>query len=186
MLDAQRGVENHTLRFNPKATITVCPRDSETPLAEGTLGQMMQAVAEGTRWMLRLDQGQDLLVALTDFAREHEIRAAAVVSGIGMLRDAAIGYWNGSEYVRKELPEPHELVGLQGSIADADGPSVHLHAALAAPSHQLLGGHLMRGTVWVLNEILIDTFPGRVFGRPIDETLGLRKLDLEPTRLSAP
>lgn len=146
----------------------------------------MQAVADGTRWMLRLDQGQDLFATLGDFARQHQIRAAAVVSGIGMLRDATIGYWNGSEYVRKDLAEPHELVGLHGSIAEADGPSVHLHAALAAPSHQLEGGHLMRGTVWVLNEILIENFPGRVFGRPIDETLGLRKLDLEPTQWSSP
>jgi len=146
----------------------------------------MQAVAEGTRWMLRLDQGQDLFAALSDFAREQSIRAAAVVSGIGMLKDIGIGYWNGAEYVRKDLAEPHELVGLHGSIAEADGPSIHLHAALATPDHELVGGHLMRGTVWVLNEILLETFPGRVFGRPIDETLGLRKLDLEPSRLAAP
>jgi len=133
--------------------------------------------------MLRLDEGEDLFTALGDFARSQEIRAAAVVSGIGMLKEVTIGYWNGSEYVRKELTEPHELVGLHGSIAEADGPSIHLHAALAAPSHQLVGGHLMRGTVCVLNELLIETFPGRTFGRPIDETLGLRKLDLEPTRI---
>jgi uncharacterized protein len=144
----------------------------------------MQAIADGTRWMLRLDQGQDLFAALGTFAQQHEVRAAAVVSGIGMLRDFAVGYWNGSEYARKEIAEPHELVGLHGSIAEADGPSVHLHAELAGPSHQLVGGHLMQGTVWVLNEILIETFPGRTFGRPIDETLGLRKLDLEPNRLA--
>lgn len=140
----------------------------------------MQAVAEGTRWMLRLDQGQDLFGTLADVARDHGLRAAAVVSGIGMLRDVTLGYWNGSEYARKELSPPHELVGLHGSIAEADGPSVHLHAALAGPDHALVGGHLMRATVWVLNEILIQAFPGRTFGRPMDETLGLRKLDLEP------
>ena len=157
---------------------------AKRPLDGRLLGLPMQAVADGSRWMLRLDQGQDLFATLNDFARQHEIRAAVVVSGIGMLKDAAVGYWNGSEYVRMDLPEPHELVGLHGSIAEADGPSVHLHAELAAPSHQLLGGHLMRGTVWVLNEVLIDTFPGRTFARPMDETLGLRKLDLEPTKIS--
>jgi len=144
----------------------------------------MQAIDAGTRWMLRLDQGQDLFATLGDFAREHGIRAAAVVSGIGMVRNVTVGYWNGSEYVRQELPDPHELVGLHGSIAEADGPSIHLHAALAGPNHKLVGGHLIRATVWVLNEVFLDTFPGRTFARPIDETLGLRKLDLEPERLS--
>ena len=133
--------------------------------------------------MLRLDQGQDLFATLSSFAREHGIHAGVVVSGIGMLKDASIGYWNGSEYVRMDLAEPHELVGLHGSIAEADGPSIHLHAALAAPNHQIVGGHLIRGTVWVLNELFLETFPERTFGRPIDETLGLRKLDLEPGRL---
>ena len=136
--------------------------------------------------MLRLEQGLDLFGTLGEFAREHGIQAATVVFGIGMLRDVTVGYWNGSEYVRHELPAPHELVGLHGSIADADGPSIHLHAALAGPDHHLVGGHLIRATVWVLNEILIDTFPGRTFARPIDETLGLRKLDLEPNRLAKP
>ena len=42
----------------------------------------MQAVSEGTRWMLRLDQGQDLFTTLGDFAREKRLRAAAVVSGV--------------------------------------------------------------------------------------------------------
>ena len=143
----------------------------------------MQAVVDGTRWMLRLDQGEDLFATLGDFAARQEIRAAVVVSGIGMLRDFAVGYWNGAQYVRKDFAEPHELIGLHGSIAEADGPSVHLHAALAGADHQLVGGHLMQATVWVLNEVLIETFPERTFARPIDETLGLRKLDLEPTRL---
>ncbi len=144
----------------------------------------MQAISDGTRWMLRLDQGQDLFPALSTFARDHSIRAAVVVSGVGMLKDAVIGYWNGSEYVQKTLPEPHEVVGLHGSLAEAEGPSVHLHVALAAPDHTLVGGHLMRGTVWILNEIFVDTFPGRTWARPMDETLGLRKLDLEPNRMA--
>jgi predicted DNA-binding protein with PD1-like motif len=145
----------------------------------------MQAVAEGSRWMLRLDEGQDLLATLTAFAQERKIRAAAVVFGIGMLRDSTIGYWNGSEYAKKAFPSPHELVGLHGTIADAEGPSIHLHVALAGPDHSLVGGHLFGATVAVLNELMLETFPGRTFGRPLDETLGLRKLDLEPERLAS-
>jgi len=131
--------------------------------------------------MLRLDDGQDLVETLAAFAGREEIRAAAVVFGIGMFRRATVGYWDGSEYRRKELTVPHEVVGLHGSIARADGqPSLHLHAALAGPDHALVGGHLFSATIGVLQEMLIETFPGRSFGRAMSESFGLRILDLEP------
>jgi len=141
----------------------------------------MQSVREGTRWMLRFDDGMDLFDSLSAFARREGITAAVVVFGIGMLRTATIGYWDGEQYRPSELAVPHEVVGLHGSIAQVDGaPSIHLHAALAGPDHRLVGGHLLRATVGVVQEIVVETFPGRVFGRPMVESFGLRMLDLEP------
>ena len=141
----------------------------------------MQAVRDGSRWMIKLDDGQDLFKAIQEHARSHSIGAAIVVSGIGMLKTAAVGYWNGREYDVTELTEPHELVGLHGSIASLDeGPSVHLHAELANARHEVVGGHLMRGTVGILTELFVETFPGATWGRPMNESLGLRALDLEP------
>jgi uncharacterized protein len=131
--------------------------------------------------MVRLDDGQDLFEALSEFARREDLRAAAVVSGIGMFRRATLGYWDGTQYRPHELKEPHEVVALHGSIARVDGgPSVHLHSAVAGPEHTLVGGHLMKATVGVLQEIVLETFPGRTFGRPMNESFGLRMLDLEP------
>ena len=131
--------------------------------------------------MLRLDDGDDVFGQLTDFARRHGIGAAAIVSGIGMFRSATFGYWDGKEYRPHSLEAPHELVGLHGTIARIDeGPSVHLHVALAGPGHQVIGGHLLRATVGILNEIFLETFPGHTFGRPMDESFGLRRLDLHP------
>jgi uncharacterized protein len=131
--------------------------------------------------MLRLDDGQDLFEALAGFADREEIRAAAVVLGIGMFRRASFGYWDGSRYVPHDLDVPHEVVALHGTIARADGrPSLHLHGAVAGPDHRLVGGHLLRATVGVLQEVVIEQFPGRTFGRPLAESFGLRMLDLEP------
>lgn len=147
----------------------------------------MQAVSDGARWMLRLDDGDDVFRSLTEFARSNGIRAAAVLSGIGMFKDATFGYWNGKEYQPHSIDRPHELVSLHGSIAEVDGaPSVHLHVALAGPTHTIVGGHLMRATVGILNEIAIDAFPGRRFDRPLDESFGLRRLDLEPNGSERP
>lgn len=131
--------------------------------------------------MLRLDAGEEIFDRLADFARRHGVRAGVVVEGIGMLAPTTAAYWNGREYVPHVLEVPHELVALHGSIAEVDGaPSLHLHGALAGPDHHVVGGHLLKGRVSVLAEIYVETFPGRTFGRTMDETLGLRKLDLEP------
>jgi uncharacterized protein len=141
----------------------------------------MQAVQEGTRWMLRLDDGQDLFEALGGFARDHHVRAAAVLFGIGMFRAATFGYWDGKQYRPEDLTVPHEVVALHGTIAEVDdAPSIHLHGAVAGPDHRLVGGHLLRATVGVLQEVALQEFPGQVFGRPLNESWGLRMLDLEP------
>jgi uncharacterized protein len=145
----------------------------------------MQTVHDGSRWMLRLDDGQDLFDALRTLVRTEGIRAGIVLSGIGMLRQSTVGYWNGSEYQPRELVDPHELIGLHGSIAESEGdPAIHLHVALAGPDHRLVGGHLLQGTIGVLAEVYLETFPGRVFGRPLNESFGLRMLDLDPGNTS--
>lgn len=141
----------------------------------------MQTARDGHRWVLRLDDGQDLFETLVAFARQQEIRAAVIHFGIGMFARATVGYWDGSQYRTQEIDQPHEVVALHGTIAQADGqPSVHLHAGLAGPDHRLVGGHLLRATVKVVQEISLETFPDRTFGRPMVESLGLRVLDLEP------
>ena len=70
----------------------------------------MQAVRDGTRWMLRLEDGQDLFETISGFAQRENIRAGAVVFGIGMFRRVAFGYWDGSQYQVQELTVPHEVV----------------------------------------------------------------------------
>lgn len=132
--------------------------------------------------MLRLSEGDDLSGAIAEFATVEHIRAAAIVMGIGMLRAATLGYWNGQEYVPHALDRPHELVALGGSIAEEDGrPSIHLHATVAGPDHRAVAGHVMSATVGVLAEIFVEAFPGRAFTRPFNESLGLRTLDLGPS-----
>jgi uncharacterized protein len=141
----------------------------------------MQTVHDGFRWMLRLEDGQDVFETLRSFATAEGLRAAVVVSGIGMVKRATIGYWNGSEYAPHEIREPHELISMHGSLAENDGePSIHLHVGLVGPDHRCVGGHLLQGTIGVLGEVYVETFPGRVFARPLNESFGLRMLDLDP------
>ncbi len=141
----------------------------------------MQSVREGSKYVLRLDEGEDLHATLAAFAEREGIRAGAVLFGIGMFRQATFGYWDGHQYRPHEIEVPHEVVALHGTIARAEGaPSIHLHSAVAGPDHRLIGGHLIRATVGALQEVVLETFPGRTFGRPLDESWGLRILDLDP------
>lgn len=141
----------------------------------------MQTARDGNRWMLRLSEGETLPETLASFAKEQSIRAAAIVMGIGLVRDTTIGYWNGQEYETEAFPGPHELVSATGSLAEVDGqPSIHLHVALGGRDHRLVGGHLFRATVGLLAEVVVEVFPGQTFGRPLDESRGIRMLDLNP------
>jgi predicted DNA-binding protein with PD1-like motif len=139
----------------------------------------MQAVNEGDRWMIRLETGEELLESLGRFAEERGVHSAAVGMGIGQLREATLGYWNGQKYESNVWEEATELISLAGSIAEDDGrPSVHLHASLGLRTHATVSGHVLRGTVGLLAEVLVETFPSRTFSRPLDESLGLRTLRL--------
>jgi uncharacterized protein len=141
----------------------------------------VQAIREDHQFVVRLDVGEELFESLTKLARSEQLRAGVIEMGIGMLNPVRIGYWNGREYAPRDLNVPHELVALHGTLAEADGiPSLHLHAALAGPDHAVVGGHLMMGRVSVLAEIHLVTYPARRFARPIDESLGLRRIDLCP------
>ena len=141
----------------------------------------MQRIQDGARLVVRLDDGDDVLGRLTALADAEGWRAAFVVAGIGGIGAGALGYWNGKEYEPKAIAEFHELVALTGSIARVDGkPSVHLHASLGKRAHAVVAGHVLALTVENLAELYIETFPGRTWGRPINESLGLRTLDLDP------
>jgi len=132
--------------------------------------------------MLRLAEGDRIPEAFAELARAHGIRAAAVSMGIGQLREVRLAFWNGSEYVPRDISTPVELVSLGGSIAESDGePSVHLHATVGLADHSAVAGHLISATVGLLVESMVVAFPGRTFARPFDESVGLRRLDLGPT-----
>jgi len=141
----------------------------------------VQEISHGDRWMVRLDPGEEIFDSLGRFARSHGIRAGVVVQGIGAVSSATVGYWNGREYAPRELTVRHELVALHGSIAEGDSaPSLHLHAALAGPDYQVVGGHLLKATIGIIGELWIENLTGLRFARPLDESLGLRRLDLHP------
>ncbi len=110
---------------------------------------------------VRLHPGDELLGSLTAVARDLGAHHLGVVSGLGMLRDTELAFFVGNgQYQTTAFPDPMELVNVAGNIVLQDDQVYpHLHVSLAGPDKVLRGGHLMRGTAWVTNEILLTRIP---------------------------
>jgi len=128
---------------------------------------------------LKLDNGEDIYQCLHKAIEEFSIESGYILMGIGMLRDAEIGYFAGTEYLTKHLEQPHELVSLQGSISTKGETIIHMHCNLAGPDHNIVGGHLNRGTVIVINEILIKKLENVQLGRNLNPETGLKELYIQ-------
>ena len=110
------------------------------------------------------EDGEDVLECYERLAGIYGIRHAVVLSGIGMLKDARIGYYKADQktgewsYDWKVFCEPAELVSTSGGIMVGDDGkhAIHVHVAIAGADHRLHGGHLGGGTVCVKNEVYIN------------------------------
>lgn len=115
-------------------------------------------VARGKRQIiLRMVDGEDLLSQLLSVS----VEGAVIVGGVGMIRDARLGYWNGLAYEEHVVTEPVELLALQGNIALRDGERMaHCHVTIARRDGTATGGHLMAATVANTAEIVLDLLEG--------------------------
>ena len=109
--------------------------------------------------------------------RDFDIRSGFILMGVGMLRDVEIGFFTGSGYEKAHLDGPHELVALHGSISTEGETVIHLHCGLANDRHQIVGGHLFKATVCVLNEIIIRKVDVKL-GRVLNHDTGLKELTI--------
>ncbi|NIP36302.1 MAG: DUF296 domain-containing protein [Thermoplasmata archaeon] len=144
----------------------------------------MQVIEDDGTVVIRLHEGEDFFPTLRAALEEADLRYGVILTGVGMLKDFEVGWFDHTTmgYKKREFPTPHELVAMSGTIAEAEGmePSVmpHVHVAMAGPEMTLVGGHLWKGTVTVLNEIAIRRM-GREMVRRHNPETGLMELDLE-------
>ena len=96
-------------------------------------------------WVVRLQDGENV----TDVLRGLESDSALILTGIGMVRDVKLGFWNGSEYEVHAYPKPADLLSLQGNLAvdDAGERIAHVHISLSRQDGSMRGGHLVAATV---------------------------------------
>lgn len=125
-------------------------------------------------------EGVELREAYHDLMDEHGIGAGVILTGIGMLEDPTLGFFQGEgEYDRETLEGRYELLATQGNLATDDGePFAHLHVTLGGEDHGSLGGHLFDARVHVGHEFGVRVLPADSLSRSLDPGTGLQSLDL--------
>ncbi len=140
----------------------------------------MQVKRLGANYLVQLDQGENVLQRLEDFAKQHRI-GFATLSGIGMLDRVILGSYDGESntYQKRSLDEPVEVLNLTGDITRGrDGhPTAYAHVVLGLADFSTRGGHLVEGTVGPTLEIVVRPQPGTIRRRHDPDT-DLQRWDL--------
>ena len=132
-------------------------------------------------FLLVLDDGDDVMQSLTDFARRSGI-AGASLHGIGAFSQATIAYWNKTTKVYEEIAvdEQVEVLSIAGSLATSgDDIKVHAHVTLGRRDGSAIGGHLLRAAVFPTLEVFVSDTGARLV-REKDPATGLMLLSRIP------
>jgi predicted DNA-binding protein with PD1-like motif len=115
----------------------------------------------GRIWVIRIDPGEDALLALRSKIREKGITQAVVVSGYGTFARARLHWVAHNRFPTDNLFEEFEggieLMSMNGMIVDGEP---HIHFTAATPKGAF-GGHLEEGCiVYVLCEVVLVELDG--------------------------
>lgn len=124
----------------------------------------------------RLHRGDDLLLSIRDYAAAHDLRAAAIVSGVGCVKRAVIR--DASGVTTHTLCARYEIVSMTGTVSK---DRTHLHIALAGEDMRVIGGHLCEGTIVNTTcEVVLLALDGLSFSKEFDPQTGYNELRITP------
>jgi len=110
---------------------------------------------EGNFVVAKFEDGE-IIENLKALMKKLNARAAIILNGIGQFEHAVIGYFDGNDYIKKEIEGAAELVSLQGNIGRSqEDYIIHAHVTLGLKNHEIVGGHLIKGNVKGVNEIVL-------------------------------
>src|SRR5437870_3128049 len=135
---------------------------------------------QGTSFVLRLEQGDDILKTLKQFADSQKIRAA-FFEGIGSLYKARLGHYDFKDtrtYKYETFDEDLEILTLSGNVSTMNQQALpHAHATLGRRDFSVIGGHLEEGSLANMVEVNVTKLPGRLL-KDKDKDVGLNLLQL--------
>jgi uncharacterized protein len=127
----------------------------------------MQYLEAGTSYILRIDKGEDVVKAITEFCAKEGI-VNAYFTGIGAVDVLKCGYYNLEEkkYYFKDYDEPLEVVSLTGNVMLKDN------------ENRAFGGHIVEMRVHVVLEVMLTPLQSNI-ERVLDDCIGLALLKMD-------
>ncbi len=132
------------------------------------------------RYFIKLTTGEEIIAALTDFASQQKITAAAFF-GIGAVSSVELGFFdqNKQGYHFKKFDQPLEITNLTGNVTIVnDKPFLHVHGVFGDANFQTIAGHIKTATVGPTCEIFLISSDIKL-PRTLDQATGLKLLDLK-------
>ena len=114
-----------------------------------------------------------MISSLQQCAKAANLPAAVVSGGVGALHNPTVAYYSLKQhkYIDKQLDKGDvELLSASGNITWLkQAPFAHIHVTLGDTDYQVWGGHLIKGTVAVVGELMVTPL----------HTKGVRKMDVD-------
>jgi len=137
--------------------------------------------------LTRLMPDEDLFATLKKSAQERRMERGVILSAIGSLKNVAFRNVKPSIGLPVKLENtneieeagPFELLSLEGNLfpSESEGePIIHLHVMLGSPSGSVMGGHLLKATIFTTTEIVIGKIVGSSAYRAKSDLTGLMEL----------
>lgn len=121
---------------------------------------------------IRLKENDDLKKSIKKYAKEHNIEAGCVLSGVECVKHAHIRLAKAVSFLDED--KDYEIVSITGTISK-DG--LHIHISLSDEEGNTIGGHLSDGTIINTTcELVILELPNYTFTREFDSNTGYDEL----------
>ena len=116
--------------------------------------------------VFRLKKGDDLRLSIEQYAQQHYIKAAVILSAVGCLSKTVLRNAGATKTIT--LDQDVEIVSATGTISSEES---HIHIAVSDQNLKTYGGHLRAGSlVDITAEIVLLELQNYTFSRKLDHT----------------
>lgn len=135
---------------------------------------MKEILSEKSNRILLFEQGEDVMVELKSYAKQHQIKSAWI-NLLGACGEVTLAYYDfhTKTYEKHVIREDLEILGVMGNIAQMNGePALHLHGTFGKRDLSVIGGHIFSIIVSASGETHLQLFDEKI-DRRFDEMTGL-------------